>query len=124
MKVALRNKATGEIKLQKIGWSWTCFLFSPILGIPLFIRKLNVWGTIMLVIWAINFISPSLSGMAIYSFFVMVVIFLIQIGFMIFFGIIANRMAGKNYLEHGWEFAEPTSNSTNMARHAWGLPAN
>jgi hypothetical protein len=33
-------------------------------------------------------------------------------------------MAGKNYLEQGWEFAEPNSVTTAAARQAWGLPPN
>ena len=48
MRVPLRNKATGEIKFQKIGWSWTCLFFAPVLGIPLFMRRLNIWGGIIL----------------------------------------------------------------------------
>jgi hypothetical protein len=122
MDVALRNKTTGEIKLQKIGWSWTCFLFSPVLGIPLFLRKLNAWGGIMIAIWAVNVIAPQISrGVAEYL-IIAVGIFLIQCGFMIFFGISGNRMAGKNYLEHGWEFAEGNADATKMACAKWGLP--
>jgi hypothetical protein len=113
MEVKLRNKATGEIKSQKIGWSWTCFLFSPVLGIPLFIRRLNVWGAIMVVIWIVNFFVPAYPKIGIP---------ILQIGFMIYFGIAANRMAGKNYLESGWEFAEPDSPTTATARESWGLP--
>ena len=124
MMVSLRNKATGEIRAQKIGWSWTCFLFSPILGIPLFTRKLNTWGAIMLVIWAINFVVPAMSRTELHYLFIAIIIFLIQIGIMIFFGIAANRMAGKSYLENGWEFADPISTTTAVARQAWGLPPN
>src|SRR6516162_8559240 len=35
MKVALRNKQTRTIFDQKIGWSWTCFCFGWLWGIPL-----------------------------------------------------------------------------------------
>jgi hypothetical protein len=47
-----------------------------------------------------------------------------QVGLNIFFGIKAKSMAGRNYLEHGWEFAEPSSSSAAAARAAWGLPSN
>ena len=44
MKVQLKNTTTGEVVQIKVGWSWTLFFFSPFLGIPLFLRKLHVWG--------------------------------------------------------------------------------
>jgi len=53
-------------------------------------------------------------------FFLMVA--LIQIGLSIVFAIKANGMAGKNYLEHGWEFSEPDSDATKTACTKWGLP--
>ena len=128
MDVNLRNKVTGEIKSQKIGWSWTCFFFSSLLGIPLFLRRLNAWGGVMLFMCGIgvaeNFVarlSPSpgpelqIGGFSAAA---------VQLGLVIFFGVAANGMAGKNYLEHGWEFAEPSSETAVAARQAWGLPPN
>lgn len=116
MEVTLRNRTTGEIKRQKIGWSWTCFLFSPALGIPLFIRKLHVWGGIMVALWIVNLLASSI--------YVSIVILIVQLAFSIAFGISGNSMAGKNYLEHGWEFAEPDSEGVARARTRWklGLP--
>ena len=46
MKVAMKNPKTGEVKEVKVGWSWTLFLFSCFFGLPLFLRKLNLWGGI------------------------------------------------------------------------------
>jgi uncharacterized membrane protein len=47
MKVMIpfKNSKTGEIVKVKLGWSWTLFFFSSVFGIPLFLRKLNVWGS-------------------------------------------------------------------------------
>lgn len=36
-----------EIRRVKIGFSWPCFLFAFFFGLPLFLRKLNVWGGLM-----------------------------------------------------------------------------
>jgi hypothetical protein len=120
MKVALQSKTTGQIKLQKIGWSWTCFLWSEMLGIPLFLRGLNVWGAVMVLLWIVSLPLPLLDvPLAVAS---MIAVSLIQLGLAIFFGLKANRMAGKRYLENGWEFAEPNSIAARVARSAWGLP--
>jgi len=126
MEVNLRNKVTGEIKSQKIGWSWTCFFFSPFLGIPLFLRGLNVWGGVMLFVWGIVTAeelvlerSPS-PGLGITH--IEISLALVELGLSVFFGVASNRMAGKNYLESGWEFAEPNSETVAAARQAWGLP--
>ncbi len=47
MTVTLRQAQTGEIKVLQEGWSWACFFGSFILGIPLFRRGLQVWGSAM-----------------------------------------------------------------------------
>jgi hypothetical protein len=113
MNVALRNKITGQIKHQVIGWSWTCFLFSSCLGIPLFIRGLNIWGALMVAIWVVGLFSPL---------DVLVVLLLIQLVLSIWFGAAANSWAGRSYLENGWEFAEPDTPRSALARRKWGLP--
>jgi hypothetical protein len=120
MKVALQNKPTGEIKLQKIGWSWTCFFGSGLLGIPLFVRGLNVWGTIMILLWTADLLVPLF--MISFAFLLSIVVTCIEFGLSIFLGLKANSMAGKRYLETGWEFAEPNSMTTRLARSSWSLP--
>ena len=41
----------------------------------------------------------------------------------IFFGIAGNKMTGKAYLEQGWVFANPDSESAKIAKMKWGIPA-
>jgi hypothetical protein len=48
MKVAFRDSISGKVKSVGIGWSWTLFLFSGLFGIPLFRRRLYLWGSICL----------------------------------------------------------------------------
>ena len=47
MSVSLRRPQTGEIKMMPEGWSWGCFFGCGILGIPLYRRGLQVWGSAM-----------------------------------------------------------------------------
>lgn len=123
MNVPLRNGVTGEIKFQKIGWSWTCFFFSTFFGIPLFIRKLYAWAALMAGLCVLDLVVPliavdpdsdDLTGFQ-------GIMVLVELGFSIFFGLKANTLAGKQYLENGWVFAEPGSSVTTVARQRWGL---
>ena len=47
MTVTLRQPETGRIKVLQEGWSWGCFLGCGILGLPLYRRGLQVWGSAM-----------------------------------------------------------------------------
>jgi len=113
MMVALRNKTTGKIKLQKIGWSWTCLFFSCALGIPLLTRRLYGWALIMVAFWVINFYVED-DDLTIF-------ILIAELILSVVLAVNANRMAGKNYLETGWEFSEPNSAEATVARQKWGL---
>lgn len=130
--VALRNKKTGKIKSQKIGWSWTCLFFSPFWGIPLFFRKLYGSGAVMLLLALLQQgrtqeqIQALRQGTHQYSAagaYVEIILDLLPVVLAIFFAATANRMAGRKYLRHDWEFAEPNSESTQMARGKWGIAA-
>lgn len=120
MKVAVKNPMTGETRFVKVGWSWTLFLFSGFFGLPLFLRKLNVWGSVFIALWAINFIVSSLArnpeGAAL-----SVVFFFLFLGLQIWLGIKGNEMTAKNYLELGWKFAEPDSFETKYALREWKM---
>ena len=119
MDVALRNPATGQTKFQKIGWSWNCFFFSDLLGIPLFLRGLHGWGAFMVVLWIVNVLASDLPVEQ--EYLVPAVLLLLNSGFATFFGANANRLAGLRYLATGWEFARPNAAETTTARRHWGL---
>jgi hypothetical protein len=112
--VALRNKKTGKIKSQKIGWSWTCLFFSILFGIPLFARRLYGWGAVMLVLALLQrgrtqeTVQEVRQGTYQYSAsgaYVDIILDLLPVVVAIFFAATANRMAGRKYLRHDWEFA-------------------
>ena len=116
MKIALKNKITGEVKMVKVGWSWTLFFFSGFLGLPLFMRKLHIWGAVSLALYlAYIFVTYTVGGLpaACFGF--------IGFGLAIFFGMKGNEMTAKNLLENGWEFVEPAAPTVVTARAQWGL---
>lgn len=124
MQVRLRNERTGETKDVNIGWSWTLFLFSWFLGLPLFLRKLPMWGATMLVLcifyWVLDAFrldGDQITQIDILYFFVSFVI----LGLSIFFGIKGNELTAKNLLENGWKFAAEEDQTTHFARTKWSL---
>jgi len=120
MKVAMKNPKTGEIKEVKVGWSWTLFLFSGLFGLPLFLRKLYIWGAIFFALWIVNMVAPSAlpenEGLVL-----SISLGVIFLALEIFVGIKGNEMTAKNYLENNWTFVEPDSELTKMAKMRWGI---
>lgn len=119
-KVQMRNPRTGETKHLKVGFSWILLFFSGFFGIPLFLRSLYTWAAIMLGLYAVqivggSFVDPQTATQ------LLLAISAIQIGFAIFLGIKGNELTGKNYLERGWEWANPDDRTTVEARQAWSL---
>ncbi|MGC2413055.1 MAG: hypothetical protein WA459_10220 [Stellaceae bacterium] len=105
MTVTLRQPRTGDIKVLQEGWSWGCFLGSFILGLPLYRRGLQVWGSAMV---AFNIVAlivgyvPTEAGATLYTW-----LSVIGLGLSVFFGMKANQMALDRYLSLGWEVAAP-----------------
>ena len=120
MKVAMKNPSTGELQEVKVGWSWTLFLFAGLFGLPLFLRKLHIWGGIYLVLWALLMLVTYLGtgDIAIIGSSILNIIFLCL---NVFLAIKGNEMTAKNYLEHGWIFTDPDSDAVRMAKGKWGI---
>jgi hypothetical protein len=114
--VEIWNPKTGEKRQIKVGWSWVLFFFSGFLGIPLFLRHLNVWGAVFLIIWALNIIGFTVQREQIGS-----MVNLIGIGLCIWLGVKGNEMTAKNYLQMGWMFVDPDEEVARLAKVQWGL---
>ena len=121
MKVAMKNPRTGEIKLIKVGFSWVLLFFSGLLGIPLFLRRLHAWGAVMLALWVVNFFLPYVIPHPGDALFASTAVLLIALGLSIWLGVKGNEMTAKNYLEAGWQFADPTADNARLAKAKWGI---
>jgi hypothetical protein len=140
VRVKLKNERTGEIKLVKVGWSWTLFFFAGVWGIPLFMRRLYALGAIQVGISIIYYAyhyairsqaSPltatALSGddaaqsaLALLGYSNLI----ISLGIIVWLIVIAikgNGWTAKNYLENGWVFLDPDSKDTAYAKGKWRL---
>ncbi len=116
----MKNPKTGEVKEVKIGWSWTLFLFSGFFGLPLFLRKLHVWGAIYLALWVVHLVTLGIvPGEA--RVIIVLPNYIVMFGLQCFVAIKGNEMTVKNYLENGWTFVDPDSKLTKMAKMRWGI---
>jgi hypothetical protein len=122
MIVALVNQKSGEKKNIKVGWSWTCFFFSSWLGVPLFLRRLNVWGAFMCALWFAHVAAVILLSNDSETMMAEGIGFnLLLLGISIWFGLKANRMAFVQYLESGWEPLDRNAPEYMMAKCTWKL---
>jgi len=117
MQIALRNGLTGQIKLIKLGWSWTLFLFGSLYGIPLFIRRVPDLGITAAIISGAAMLLHDYGAQPLTDLIAGVIV----LGLATWLGSNGNRLTGVRYLERGWFFAEPDSELTKMARGAWKL---
>lgn len=116
MEVPFKNPETGEIKSVKVGWSWTLFLFSGFLGVPLFMRGLNFWGSAFAAMWFLNILVQVGDDSGLILLFC---IFALAAEFWI--GVKGNELTAKHYLSLGWEFSDPNSDAARFAKMHWGL---
>lgn len=112
-----KHEASGQVREVKVGWSWTCFLFSGFFGLPLYLRELNFWGTVMLGLLTFRLVMDFV-GADLLSF----IVNFIMLGLAIWFGVKGNEMTARNYLSNGWVFAEPDGDIVSIAKEKWGLP--
>lgn len=104
MSVALRRPGTSDIKILQDGWSWGCFLGCGFVGLPLFRRGLQQWGSAMVVFDIVALIVGFVNtqrGADLYAW-----MSLIWLAACVFFGARANAMAIDHHLARGWEYAE------------------
>ncbi len=92
----LVHPLTGEIRSIKNGFSWTCLLWSWFFGIPLFIRKLYIWGVVMIVL-QFSYISGEDGSNAFMG--LVILVLSVVLGFK------GNEWAVKGYLAKGWTLA-------------------
>ena len=88
--------------------------------LPQFFRGLTSWGALMAALWGLSLLSaPVLPEESVVA--VVLPLWLVSTGLQVFFGMKGNEMTAKNYLERGYEFAEPQRPEVTFAKGKWGI---
>ncbi len=114
-EVQLRNERTGEVKQVKVGFNWFFFFCVSIFGLPLFVNRLYHYGAGMAGLSIAAAVANAI-GSSMYGLFI-----IFQIIASVQFGRHGNRLITVNYLENGWEWADPEDQQTLFAREKWNL---
>ena len=118
MVVGLVNQRSGEHKYVKVGFSWVLLFFSGVLGIPLFLRRLYVWGAV-LALWALYVFSPQILPDTAHSAGTYLSLCLVFLALQIWIAVKGNEMTAKNLLENGWSFSSPNAQKIHYAMMKW-----
>jgi len=121
-RIGLKPPGRGRLKWIRVGFAWDLFVLSPLLGLPLFWRRLHAWGAAMLGLWLLWIALGSvldgrpkwIAGMAIAAAFFLLDLFL---------GFYGNRLTARAYLRHGWTVDHPDYAATRKVVARWKLDA-
>jgi len=120
VRLGLKPPGGGRIRWIKDGFAWDLFVLSPLLGLPLFWRKLHAWGAVVLAIllaWFVadRFLAGRIEMIAGIGF--AGVFFLLDL----FLGWRGNRLTAHAYLRHGWTVDHPDYAATRKLMARWKL---
>jgi hypothetical protein len=120
VRVGLKPPGGGKLKWIRVGFAWDLFVLSPLLGIPLFLRKLPQWGAVilgLLLLWIVlgGILDGRPKWMASVAF--AAIFFLIDL----FLGFYGNRLTARSYLRHGWTVDHPDYAATRKVVARWKL---
>lgn len=124
IRLGLKPPGGGRIKWVKDGFAWDLFVLSPLLGLPLFWRKLHAWGALMLGLLLAWFVAWFLLGRFADSHTVNVAADVFAAIFFVldlFLGWRGNRMTARAYVRHGWTVDHPDYAATRKLMTRWKL---
>ena len=124
MRVQFNKPDSHQVREVKVGFSWTLFLFSGFLGVPLFMRRLDILGGVFLALFMTRFLFliPGSGGQATVLMIIGILLPVVWFCLALWIGAKGNELTAKNYLKRGWVFANPESDMVRTAKVEWGIP--
>lgn len=112
------HPATGEVRMVKLGVSWTLGLFWWIFGIPFFMRKMKNYG-----IGVIIYVIASRIILTVIELYADVDVFKLwgfaELGISATFFIEGNRITAKYYIKNGFKIDEKEEYKKNAIQKKW-----
>lgn len=131
MDVKFKSSKDNVVKTVKVGFSWTLFLFSGFFGVPLFLRRLDVFGGVFLSICVVRLLYAHLTGLGIVGpgalsnglAVISILSVILWFPLALWVGAKGNELTAKNFLKRGWMFTDPQSDIVHKAKIEWGIAA-
>ena len=117
----LLKRADGAVEKRiRGGFAWDLFLFAPLFGLPLFLRRLPRWGSAVLGLWLADLAVGWLVGGTHAAATVQIVLFAAFLLLQLWLGFKGNALTARAYLAQGWTIDRPDS-ATRRLMERWGL---
>ncbi|MGH6990033.1 MAG: hypothetical protein ACREFD_17805 [Stellaceae bacterium] len=104
-ELLLENPRTGAVKPFRHGFDWVLFLFSPVLGLPLFLRGLPIWGGVFVGLWLLDLALGRLLPMS-WRIEGQLPIFAVIFALQLWLGFYGRELMLKSYVRRGWKRRE------------------
>jgi hypothetical protein len=107
-------------KRIRLGFAWDLFLFAPLFGVPLFLRRLPHWGAAILALWIIDLaIGRLLRGTTAAAAPTQIILFAAFLAVQLWLGFKGNELTAKARLAHGWTVDRPDFVATRRLLERW-----
>ncbi|MGH7087577.1 MAG: hypothetical protein ACREFQ_01610 [Stellaceae bacterium] len=120
VRVLFKAPSGTRAKQVKLGFAWDLFLFSGVLGLPLFLRGLPEWGAAVLALW-ISDLGLARSAQAGWHRPAEFALFAVFLGLEIFLGLKGNALTARACRGRGWAPENARDPAVRRALERWGL---
>lgn len=126
MKITFKNPKSNAIYHANVGWDWGAFFALFLLGLPFFVRKMNVLGFYcVLYSFSLAVGQIALSHMSSWGgsdqVFYDILSSGILVGICIYFGIRGGALTARQYLEDGYSITTSDENLVKRAKAKWSI---
>jgi hypothetical protein len=118
--VLFKAPTGARAKRVKLGFAWDLFLFSGLLGVPLFLRGLPNWGAAVLALWLAD-LGLAHWPHAAWSLPAQLALFAAFLGLEIYLGFKGNALTARACRDRGWRPEGTHDQGVRRALDRWGI---
>jgi hypothetical protein len=118
--LAFKDPRTGKLMRVPAGFAWSLFLFSGLLGVPLFARRLHLWGAVILGLWIADLLASLVVAGRVAT-VTQSLLFAAFLAVQLWLGFKGNEITARSCLERGWTVVDSDDAATKRLLVRWGL---